>query len=314
MHDFIQSIILSAGVKPFYGNSKVRSGIQRFLPHNPLTSDSCSPPITVVMPCHSKDFQTLPLAALGVLKHSQNKVERIVVIHEENTQKSLVKEFKSLPVELIPEDQVIDDQIRKIVRELIPRDRYGWVIQQIATWEFILSQTQEYFLSLNADTILTKGRTFFSSGKQLLFPVTEYSRDYDIGLASIGLDYRSGLSFVSHHQPIKKSILEQIVHGIDKPKFYRNWISGTDILKATISEYHTYGNFILYKEKEKVRLAYWGNLRIEKNSLVELVSQFGNHKTLEILESMDGKIFSLSAHHYVKNGDIDLRKRLLRGE
>jgi len=173
----IQSIILGSGVRPFYGSSKVRSGIQRLLPLNPLFSENCSPAITVVMPCHSKDFQILPLAALGVLKHSQNKVERIVVIHEENTRKSLDKEFNSLPIEFIPEDQVIDEEIRNVVSELMPRERYGWVIQQIATWEFILSQTQEYFLSLNADTIMTKGRTFFSSEKQLLFPVTEYSRD-----------------------------------------------------------------------------------------------------------------------------------------
>lgn len=313
MHELIQNIILSSGVRPFYYSSKVRSGIQRVLPLNPLFSDGCFPPITVVMPCHSKDFPLLPLAALGVVKHSQNKVDRIVVIHEEGSQKSLVNELKSLPVELIPENQVIDDQIRKIVRESIPREKYGWVIQQIATWEFILSQTQENFLSLNADTILTRDRTFFSSEKQLLFPVTEYSRDYDIGLASIGTEYRSGLSFVSHHQPIKKSILEKIVGDFDRRHFYRNWISGTGILQATVSEYHTYGNFILNKEKAKVRLAYWGNLRIENNSLIELVTQFGNHKTLNMLESINGKIFSLSAHHYVKKGDIDLRNVLRLG-
>jgi len=304
----IQSIILGSGVRPFYGSSKVRSGIQRLLPLNPLFSENCSPAITVVMPCHSKDFQILPLAALGVLKHSQNKVERIVVIHEENTRKSLDKEFNSLPIEFIPEDQVIDEEIRNVVSELMPRERYGWVIQQIATWEFILSQTQEYFLSLNADTIMTKGRTFFSSEKQLLFPVTEYSRDYDIGLASIGIDYRSGLSFVSHHQPIKKSILDNIVGDLDRHEFYRNWMSGTEVSRATISEYHTYGNFILSKEKEKVVLAYWGNLRIENNSLIELIAQYGNHETLKKLESINNKIFSLSAHHYVKKGDIDPRQ------
>lgn len=298
-------MILSSGVRPFYGSPKVRSGIQRLLPHNPLFSESCSPAITVVMPCHSKDFQKLPLAALGVLKHSQNKVERIVVIHEENTLKSLDKEFNSLPIEFLPEDQVVDEEIRNVVGELIPRERYGWVVQQIATWEFILSQTQEYFLSLNADTIMTRGRTFFSSEKQLLFPVTEYSRDYDIGLASIGIDYRSGLSFVSHHQPIRKSILDNIVGDLDRHEFYRNWISGTEVSRATISEYHTYGNFILSKEKEKVVLAYWGNLRIENNSLIELITQFGNHETLKKLESINSKIFSLSAHHYVKKGDID---------
>lgn len=305
MNSSLLEKILSLGIfRIWFKLQKVRVGLQRILPRNPLSKGSKLPQLIVIIPCHSKDFWKLPLAVEALVHNSENPLLKVVVIHEASTKVPKDVRKINLVIEFVDEDEIVNVDIRHLIEDKVPKDRYGWTIQQIATWEYILKSQGEHFLRLDADTFLVQKRAFFDEKQHLLFPVTEYEERYDRALALVGKANISGLSFVSHHQPIFRTVLEKMVSN-NRNTFYEEWLSQMKFMDRSASEYHTYGNYILKNFPHMIRLAYWGNVRFSEATLHKLLDAFSSTETLKKLKELGDDIFSVSAHHYVVFDDVD---------
>lgn len=287
--------------------SRFRSLIQRLLKSDPLKYSEEIPPITVVIPCKIGDVWKLELAILALQLFSRNPIRKVIVISPHATIRMMnsIKSFVELVV--VCEEDLVGVRLMEFMRLNLPVEKMGWTVQQVATWAWILKSEEEFFLRLDADTLLLQERTFFGDGLQILFPVVEYERLYDISLNAISRKPNfTGFSYVSHHQAIQKSILTELIGEQQPYDFFTKWICAQRNYYVPISEYHTYGNFLICNFKEKVRVARWGNARVSESDLLKMFTRMTPIQIINYISGMNKGLFSVSVHHYQQSSEIAL--------
>jgi len=259
-------------------------------PSNPLNGEDL-PIIDVAIPCAAKDFATLPFVIQGVKKNVANPIGNIQLI----TPSGFVPELKAK----FPDCAVLSDEMlldKRIVDEIESHSTFGrknWIRQQIIKIKIGLASEAGATLILDADTILLKRKVWLDSkGVQILCISEEFNPVYKTHQMRFYNHSSLLLSFVTHHQLMLKERLSEIFG--PEGQGLVEWIKNANVEEASsISEYDTYGEFMVRNRRKEIVFSKWNNL---PQRITEEISKLN----FEELSKRFGDFCSLSNHSYLK--------------
>ena len=183
---------------------------------------------------------------------------RINIIVNENfitIKEELSTRFPGLQIKVFDENILFPElqSLRKAISQY-NTDRRSWYLQQILKILFVYKQDVP-ILIIDSDTVIISPLTFLNNSKQLLlvgegfhFPYSRHTNEF---LGSPPFPF----SFVNHCQLQLPSIVREI-YGTDIIGSLNHWLAlGHSTAEySCVSEFQTYGDFILRNYPEKVSL------------------------------------------------------------
>jgi hypothetical protein len=246
-----------------------------FLDFSPIRKfvDSCQVPfplsfstkkkISVVIPCHTKDSALITMVLTGLEKNCLNVISEVIIVSPKKLSNMIET---NLNLRFLNDDHVLGKQLINLVKEFFPNSQYGWIIQQL-----LKIQTSLYFaeeddiLVMDSDTVLTKPTLFVNEDRQILSITREYHRQYVSQYQNYSRTrFDTGFSYVTHFQLWQREVITALWGG---ESIYR-WLSCADLSSSSsISEFHTYGSFLVEHFPQRYVYANWGNCEISRMSL-----------------------------------------------
>lgn len=225
-----------------------------------------SSPVVVMIPVSSKDVHRISVVIKSILTYSLNPIHEIVLISPGRFE--VPHEISYLcPVKLIQDSQIVSPSIQTTILEKVPISRVGWVTQQVIKFKYS-AQSDYPVVVLDADTVFLRDILFIDhNGRQLLqFSYewhSEYEKQYRKFLGSRFKQSNFQISFVTHYQVMQKDLVVQFL-GVDSEKRLDNclqdWIRAADYSDdSPLSEYHSYGRFLIDFFPNRFRLESWRN-------------------------------------------------------
>ena len=263
---------------------RVRQLVSLSLPSNPLSAQNL-PTINVAIPCHEKDFHNLEKVIEGARAEVLNPIGKFLLITPESWVPHLCLRFSDC--EVLSDESILNVHLIQAINKFVPVERRGWIVQQILKFLVVIKSDVSATLVIDADTVLVQPRVWLDEqGNQILCIAEEYHLSYKyhqgrfLGLEPILF------SFVTHHQLMKGDSVRMLFGGENHSIL--KWLSDADFSEnSAISEYDTYGEWMLTEQRQKVQFAKWNNLEIEYG-----FDQF-NYKDLA---SNHRKFCSVSSH------------------
>ena len=236
-------------------------------------------PIDVVIPCSTKDLETLELAIDGIKKYGHN-IRRIIVV----SKKQLTTKAEWFDENLYPfskEELALEifrangEEAEKKAEQVLlsPHSRIGWLYQQLIKLyaPFVIPDISSNILVLDADVIFLKSVSFQSP--KTLGPLFAYGHEYQPfyfthaeklipGLYRLYYEY----SGIAHHMLFQRPIVEDLfahirdAHHVEPWQAFCRCINPSMIYGSFCSEYEIYFNFALLRtEQAEVRPLRWIN-------------------------------------------------------
>jgi hypothetical protein len=185
---------------------------------------------------------------------------------------------------VLTDESLLSEDIFKVINGSVPQKRRGWIVQQVIKFQIAIQSDEVATLILDSDTILLKPRTWLNrEGIQILCVADNYHLPYKVHQRKVFGWQNSILSFVTHHQLMKRDSLRGIFG--QNGESLLQWINLADFSEfSAISEYDTYGEWMLSNKPHEVALAKWNStpLRIDPNktSYVEIKNTFGHYHSI----------------------------------
>ena len=223
--------------------------------------DKSLPSIDVAIPCHEKDFKNLSLVIQGVKSSVKNPIDRIKLITPGRLADDLQSMFPECNV--LTDEQVLGPDLLLFITKSVPKETRGWILQQAIKLRVVMQSTSVATLILDADTILLRPRVFLDSNSvQILSIADEYHLPYKNHQRRVFAGKNHQLSFVTHHQLMKRDNVMEIF-GYDGRGILR-WLDLADYDEGSaLSEYDTYGEWVLTHKDSQVRFSKWNNVPIK---------------------------------------------------
>ena len=261
--------------------SRIQSLISLAQPSDPLKNEDL-PTIDIAIPCHKKDFDNLHLVIQGAIANIKNPIGKMVLITPEQLSPELETMFPDCKV--LTDESVLSEDIFKVINGSVPQKRRGWIVQQVIKFQIAIQSDEVATLILDSDTILLKPRIWLNrEGIQILCVSDNYHLPYKVHQRKVFGGQNNILSFVAHHQLMKRDSLREIFG--QKVEGLLQWINLADFSEfSAVSEYDTYGEWMFSNKPHEVALAKWNNapVRIDPNktSYVELQNTFGQYHSI----------------------------------
>lgn len=240
------------------------------------------PTIDVAIPCHMKDFDNLSLVIRGAKACVRNPIGKVKLITPEYSSMELQTKFPDCLV--LTDESVLSADIVEVINELVPKERRGWMIQQIIKFQMAMTSDQVATLIIDADTILLRPKIWLNSqGTQILCISEEYHPPYKKHLRKVFGGQKHLLSFTTHYQLMKRDSIREIF-GCDSEGLIR-WLKLGDYSEdSPTSDYETYGEWMVMKNPDQVVFAKWNNVPVSLNlgnaSYVELVNEYSKYDSV----------------------------------
>jgi hypothetical protein len=179
--------------------------------------DPKPPKIDLFFACAGKDLQTLSLAIESAAQRVQNPVESINVVvpdpEQEVASTLLATELSTDTygrLSLSVDSQWIGEKtLRKI--KAVFGVRFGWILQQLITTNFVLNSDANGVLVVNSDTILLTPMLFLDSrGSQILLRSSEFNPPYYKFLSSLDSSVEFPATHVTHHMMMQPQLMREI--------------------------------------------------------------------------------------------------------
>jgi hypothetical protein len=256
-------------------------------PSNPLR-DGVLPTIDIAIPCHINDFDNLPLVIQGARVSVRNPIGNIRLITPEYLSMELQTRFPDCIVST--DESVLSADLVQAINELVPKERRGWIIQQIIKFQMVIMSDQVATLILDADTVLLSPRIWLSSeGTQILCIANEYHIPYKKHIRKVFGGQSHLLSFTTHHQLMKRDSVREIF-GLNGEGLVE-WLKLADFNESSaVSDYETYGEWMVQRNPKQIVFAKWNNVSAKLNS--------GNASYADIFSDYS-KYGSVSNHWYL---------------
>lgn len=237
-------------------------------------------PIDIVIPGHEKDLEVLPMVVDAAYKHVVNGRRIIVISNKKLTDKAEWFDEKNFPFNKysIALEMFNYNQVKALNYINSKNSRIGWIYQQFLKLfaMFVVPDISSNILIIDADTILLKDISFQDiSGAGLYNPGTEYNKPYFVHGEKVLKNFKKifpHYSGISHHMLFQRSILEDLMHCIEREHGIESWralaqhINHADF--SGISEYELYFNFAFANtDQVKIRHLQWAN--IDKLNLID---------------------------------------------
>ena len=256
-------------------------------PSDPLRG-KILPTIDIAIPCHMKDFDNLPLVIQGAKACVRNPVGKVKLITPESSSLELQTKFPDCLV--ITDESVLGAEIVEVINELVPKERTGWIIQQIIKFRMAATSDQVATLIVDADTVLLSPKIWLNSeGTQILCIANEYHIPYKEHIRKVFGGQTHLLSFTTHYQLMQRDFVREIFgqNGEDLIA----WMKAADFSESSpTSDYETYGEWMVMKNPNQVVFAKWNN--------VPAIIKSGDTTYAEIIYNYS-KYGSVSNHSYL---------------
>ncbi|WP_410511346.1 DUF6492 family protein [Paenibacillus sp. BR2-3] len=246
--------------------------------------------IDVLIPAIEKDLGTLPFVIDSLRRYVQHPISHIYIVSPNNSKIKSLCYRKGCT--FIDETTVLPFT-KKDIHYSSPRwNRSGWLYQQLLKMNGDTLCRENFFLVIDADTVLIRPHRFRSQGKSIFYcrnwSQPEYFRTYR---KLLGTKAPSPKSFVTHYMLFEKTKLAQLKRRIEA----RHGISWHAAIIRSIdkrkqfgfSEFETYANYVYSGNSSSILLK---NAR--NKSLKTSVSSLGKTQT----RSLAQKYRSLSFH------------------
>jgi hypothetical protein len=267
----------------------LRQFISLAQPSDPLKDENL-PTIDIAIPCHGRDFVNLPLVIEGARKSTKNPIGKLHLITPSLFATELQSKFPDCLVST--DEDVLGEDLIKAITDLAPNERRGWFMQQAIKLRISMLSAEVATLIVDADTILLRPKVWLDSkGRQILSISNEYHHPYKEHLRRM-FGWKSYLlSFVTHHQLMKKESLIEIF-GQDGEDITK-WLKLADFSESSaICEYETYGEFMMKCKSDEIMFSKWNNIS-EK-----IFFENGNLDYAKV-KARYSKYGSISNHHYL---------------
>lgn len=219
----VRFVTLFSGLRPTPGRERKRKSIQRRLRAinipsvAPFISDS-PPQIEALIVCAAKDLEYLPWCAQEIVRMSINPISRIVVITQDDCvdQATSAMSGMNLEISIFSEKSFFAPHVfESLEKQFGPR--YGWILQQLLTVEYVLTSRARGVLTVDADTILTARTQWLDEyGSQILHVSSEFVEDYYKFLNYLSAcDTEPEFTHVTHHMLMQPDIMRKIFIDLD---------------------------------------------------------------------------------------------------
>ncbi len=234
-------------------------------------------PIDVVIPCHSKDAESLNRTIESIKKYVQG-MRRIITISSQpfTDQAEWINENnfpfskESIALEIFKPEEVAYKQIYS------PKSRMGWIYQQFLKLFalYYIPGISSNVLIVDADVVFLKpiifiqenGAGLYAVGGEFHAPYFDHAARLFPGLKKLYSSY----SGIAHHMLLQKPVLDDLFDLIGKQHGVEPWraIARTipvdnqnEINTSVMSEYEIYFNFVFARTNQvKIRHLKWQNI------------------------------------------------------
>ncbi|AJY74701.1 DUF6492 family protein [Paenibacillus beijingensis] len=208
---------------------------------------SSSAQIDVLIPAIEKDLTTLPYVVSAVKKHVKHPIGNILIVAP--NRKRITELCRRKGYTFVNENSVLPITKKHIHYRSRTWDRSGWLFQQLLKLSGDTICSSNYFLVIDADTVLIRPHRFRKDGKTIVYcrswSQPEYFNTYRRLLKRRA---PKPTSFVTHYMLFEKSKLAQLKKAIEsnhRVKWYSAILHSIDKSKQFgFSEFETYGNFL----------------------------------------------------------------------
>lgn len=251
--------------------------------------------LDVLIPAVEKDLEVLSYAIDGARENIKHPLGEIIIVAPNSEKIKALCKIKGC--RFVNEDFVLPITKKDVEYFVDGVDWSGWLFQQFLKLSGDTICSQDYYLALDADTILLKPQVFLQERKTLFNCRKKcckpYFRMYErlLGQKPFPL-----ISFVSHHMLFEKDKVRRLKEAIETRnglKWYAAVIKKSDGGEVKFSEYETYGNFVLSNYPNQVVMNYCFNKSLSREKLQKIDK---SKKTLS------RKFKSVSFHSY-NSGD-----------
>lgn len=213
--------------------------------------------IDVLIPAIEKDLGTLPHVIDAIRKHVQHPIGQIMIIAPNRPK--MIELCRRKHCRFVDESTVLPITKKNIHYRSKKWERSGWLFQQLLKMNGDKLGSSDYFLAIDADTVLITPHVFTEGDKTIFYcrnwSQPEYFRTYR---KLLGKQRSSRSSFVTHYMLFNKSMLAQLKRTIEA-KHHQKWYSAImnnmDKTKQfAFSEFETYGNYLYSTHRNRVIL------------------------------------------------------------
>lgn len=232
--------------------------------------DSYDIPIDVLMTFAKKDFDVLPYTIKGIRDNVKHKIQNFVIISEVDP--DIVDYCQKNGFRFVDENQVLPIKKSDIDYKIKGVDRSGWILQQFLKYSHELS-TQEYYLTVDVDTVLIRPQSYIRGGKILVLTGDDCFPPYARMLKKLfGHTSYKALPMVCHQNFFSKSELIKLKKAIEDytgEVWYKAILKNLDSRDnlVTFAENLTYSYWMFFNHRKDVILEYFYNKRIERSLL-----------------------------------------------
>jgi len=223
--------------------------------------------IDAVIPCHSKDRDTVELCIKGCRKNIIGLRNIYLITNDVNMRPPGVT---TLDENKLFGNEVTKDKIETRWKNKCPEnaDRAGWLFQQFLKLGscYTINDLTENYIILDSDVTFLKKVHFFEGDKILISPSNEYHKPYfDFYERLFDKPADREWPFVSHHIPVRKTLLKEFIKAIEKrtqKKWYDVILDNIDYKKrGCFSEYETFGHYLKKHHPEKLQIRKLSNIQ-----------------------------------------------------
>jgi len=254
---------------------KIPTGVHRSFastcqPIDPLAGVGTCSTIDIVVPFVEKDLPALGLVVAGIFRSVRNPIANFFLVtpwDESSPAPRFVRPGAQQELEKIMKDfpslTVLSDREAlgpELARELLdghngPID--GWHIQQVLKLSLARASAHAGTLIVDADTVLLSRKTWLiDSGVQLLQFSEEFHQPYMSHFRGFfSVPKALGVSFVTHHQLMQSDVVNEMFPDTESLLAWLRFGESNSSLK--ISEYESYGAFLLGCHPRRVKFGTW---------------------------------------------------------
>ena len=271
------------------------------LNENLLLPQATFPKIELLSVAAEKDLEVIATSLKSAIKFSLNPVSQVTVICPQSDIEKFKLELSLHKIHnrltIISEDEILSQDLRSKIKQHFGV-RYGWVLQQFLSLEYVLKSHALGILLTDADTIqLQRVQWLAGNRTQVLMASTEFHRPYYEILSKVfGFTNDPEYTFVTHHMLLQPALLRDILGN-------REYYEVTDILNAVLIhidpnelsplciDFEPYGQGLFSDYPEYVYLKKFSNKGVSRSNLNLVLTLLGTEEKF--------RYNSISLHHYL---------------
>lgn len=233
------------------------------------------PKIDILIPVIEKDLDILPFAIDSVRENVKHQIIDIVIAAPDSEKIKEVCTQKAC--RFVDENSILPITKKNINYRTNRWDRAGWLFQQLIKLSGDIICSQDYYLTLDADTLLIRPHIFNENQKTVFYcrktKHAEYFRTYQ---KLMGEKATAPSSFVAHYMLFEKAKVRELKKEIElrnKNPWFTSIIQSINKLrKLTFSEFETYGNYFFSRYPDQITLKDALNLNLKRSELQNISS------------------------------------------